>query len=55
MPHDDDLRVANYPQKNKKETNMANEIITQTKDSHKLSEYTTIVNEINYIELVRKK
>jgi glycosyltransferase involved in cell wall biosynthesis len=55
MPHDDDLRVANYPQKNKKETNLANEIITQTKNSHKLSEYTTIVNESNYIELVRKK
>ena len=55
MPHGDDLRVANYTEKNKKETNMANEIITQTKDSHELSEYTTIVNESNYIELVRKK
>jgi hypothetical protein len=55
IPHGDDLRVANYPEKNKSVTNMANEMMTRTNDSHKLSEYVTIVSKSNYVELVRKK
>jgi len=55
MPHDDSLRVANYPQKNKNATNRANEEMTKKGEPHKLSEYITLVNTSNYVELVRKK
>ena len=55
IPHDDNLRVANYPQKDKKVTNRANENMTKKGEKHEISKYVTIINESNYVELIRIK
>ena len=55
IPHDDSLRTANYPenQQLKHKTNRQNEIISLEEDVGQISKYTTIKEELNYIEIIR--
>lgn len=53
IPHDDSLRTANYPEKRKHKTNRQNEIISLEEDVGQISKYTTIKEELNYIEIIR--
>ena len=53
IPHNDAMRTANYPQKDKHETNRSNERIIKEYDCGCLSTYTTLCETRKYTELVR--
>lgn len=55
IPHDDNLRTENYPQKDKHETNRNNEKIIQEYDCGCLSTYAKLFESEKYVELVRQK
>ena len=57
IPHDDDLRTANYPehQQNKHKTNRANELIALEQDCGWIYSYETLVDEPKYKEIKRIK
>ena len=57
IPHDDELRTANYPenQQNKHKTNRQNELIALEKDCGWIYSYETIIDEPKYKEIKRIK
>jgi predicted glycosyltransferase involved in capsule biosynthesis len=51
IPHDDNLRVANYTEKDKVKSNNANKKVSKSKLT--MSRYQTVINTPKYVELTR--